>query len=438
MNFLRFSVACAAVGLAACGAGATDAGAPDAGGGDSSVAPPTGLCAATHACTGDPAVRPYRRSEFAFAYDEAHHQLVVQGGSTAVSVTCNFPTPELSDETWIYDDECGTWRVLAGGAGPGARARHMAAYDAAGNRVLVFGGRFTTTGSGYTVFGDLWAFDLATETWSLLAPEDPAGPVPRSSAAMAFDDAGGRLWLFGGNASTNGAAYAPLQDTWYFDVATSAWVLVTAGAPDPAPAPRLLMASAFDQARGRFLVFGGTDDSAFSTNPANYNDLWAYDVAGGQWIGMAAGAMEPSARFMTGLVSDAASGTYLVFGGHDLTNLGYTNDLWRYDPDGAGWALVRVGDRYNNPPTGFCMFPVDYTTPDFAAPDRRSSHAMVMSASCGHAIVFGGKTDCGAIDDTWSFDVASSTWVEMVAATEGESCWRRWNGDFTLCNALCF
>jgi hypothetical protein len=431
------AAAAAALSVSACGGPARDAGAPDGGAGsDSSVAPPTGLCVATHACTGDPSVRPYRRSEFAFAYDETRHQLVVQGGSTAVSMMCNFPAPEFSDETWIYDDECGTWRLLAG-AGPGPRARHMAAYDPAGDRVLVFGGRYGTGGT-YTLYADLWALDLASETWSLLAPQDPAGPAPRTSGALAFDDAGGRLWLFGGNDSASGAVYGPLQDTWYFDVAAGAWVLVSAGPPDAAPAARLLVASAFDQSRGRFLVYGGTDDSAFSTTPIDYDDLWAFDTTAGQWIEMPPGAMAPSGRFFSAMAYDATSTGYLVFAGHDDTMLGYTNDLWRYDPDGGGWALLRLGDRYNAPATGFCMFPVDFTTPDFGAPDRRSSHALVASASCGHAVVFGGKTDCGAIDDTWAFDYASTTWINTVDATEGESCWRRWDGDFTLCNGLCF
>ena len=67
----------------------------------------------------------------------------------------------------IYDDECGYWRVLpaAPGASPSPRSRHMAAYDATGDRMITFGGRFRAGASGaYTLHADVWALDLGSET----------------------------------------------------------------------------------------------------------------------------------------------------------------------------------------------------------------------------------------------------------------------------------
>jgi hypothetical protein len=39
-------------------------------------------------------------------------------------------------------------------------------------------------------------------------------------------------------------------------------------------------------------------------------------------------------------------------------------------------------------------------------------------------MVFGGKTDCGLINDVWQFDLASNAWTELSAASAGESCVR--------------
>ena len=115
-----------------------------------------------------------RRSEHAGVYDPVGHQLVVYGGSTAVPVNCGFPTPTFEDETWIYDITCNSWRQVQV-PGPGGRARHMMAYDSTEHRVILFGGRYRDGASGnYSLFNDLWGFDLETETWSLI-PAAPSG-----------------------------------------------------------------------------------------------------------------------------------------------------------------------------------------------------------------------------------------------------------------------
>ena len=151
--------------------------------------------------------------------------MILHGGSTAVPTSaCDFPAPIFSAETWAYDDSCAEWRWLDILGGPGLRARHSAVYDPAARRMLVFGGRYRAAATGaYTLYNDLWALDLATETWSRISDGTGAAPRGRSSAAVAFDPQQGRLWLFGGNASQSGLAYASLDDTWSYDLATASW-----------------------------------------------------------------------------------------------------------------------------------------------------------------------------------------------------------------------
>ena len=84
-----------------CRGSGSDASVSDASAGDAAAPPPTGLClASTRTCPATlPPERPNRRSSFVSVYDELRHQLVVHGGSTAVSLMCEFPAPDLTDET---------------------------------------------------------------------------------------------------------------------------------------------------------------------------------------------------------------------------------------------------------------------------------------------------------------------------------------------------
>jgi hypothetical protein len=53
----------------------------------------------------------------------------------------------------------------------------------------------------------------------------------------------------------------------------------------------------------------------------------------------------------------------------------------------------------------------------------------------GEWIVHGGKTDCGIIDDVWTFDLARDEWLRLYTATQGEACLRGETPE--MCLALC-
>src|SRR4029077_4607675 len=120
-------------------------------------------------------------------------------------------------------------------------------------RWLVVGGRKHE--SAYTVLGDVWSFDLAAGMWKQLSPTG-AGPAPRQSHRVVYDAAGDRLLLFGGNTDTffgNGVN----GETWELDFAggaDGAWKQVTAS---PSPSPRQDVASAVASKHGVWIVTGG-------------------------------------------------------------------------------------------------------------------------------------------------------------------------------------
>lgn len=125
--------------------------------------------------------RPGARAGHSMAFDPVRERVVLFGGSDGAS---------LLGDTWTYD---GTqWRVAAT-SGPAARSGHTMAYDAARGVVVLYGG-LNAAGNR---LGDVWEWNGSS--WVQPIISNPAGaPTARSNAAAAFDPAGERVLVFGG------------------------------------------------------------------------------------------------------------------------------------------------------------------------------------------------------------------------------------------------
>src|SRR5690606_17895259 len=87
----------------------------------------------------------------------------------------------------------------------------------------------------------------------------PRTPDARGQPALAFDERRGRTVLFGGAL----AGDAALGDTWEWD--GTVWRRFE---PDPAPPPRMGHRMAYDAARGVVVLVGGSRRGMF------YEDTW--------------------------------------------------------------------------------------------------------------------------------------------------------------------
>jgi hypothetical protein len=371
-------------------------------------------------CSDRPLEVPSSRSEIEAVWDAARGRMLVFAGDQGTPVSCMSQTDFVA-EVWAFHTDCNNFERLEPGEGLTPRGRYALAHDAARERVLIHGGRWRAGTSGaYTVLDDLWAYELATDTWTAL----PAGATPRSNHIAAV--VGDRLVIHGGNESTDGLAFIPLGDTWVFDLASESWSqLMTTGDPS---------ARLFHAAVGHghtIYMFGGGDENAF-LGPF-FNDLWALDVQSGAWTMLDDGQSGPPGLTASDLVYDDQGQRLLLWGGHDDTELGSRNTVWGYELGGGGWSELEVGDVYNAPAAGFCDFPADFVVPDLDAPERRHAGAAVLS-DAGELLVFGGKTDCGQINDVWSWSLGDATWTERSPATVGEICLR----SFANCQSLCF
>ncbi len=357
-------------------------------------------------------------------WDTSRGHLVFFGGNLAPAEECQTRT-EFGDETWLYVPQCETF-VPMDTSGPSPRGRFMVAHDASRDRMLLFGGRYRDGNSGsYTLYNDLWALDLANRTWEELVPN--TGPSSRVNGAMAVS--GDTLVLFGGNTSTSGASYSPEDDLWTLDLTSLTWTdHGTSGGPDD----KLFHAGALSEDGGTFYIYGGGDEGAFLGD--FHTDTWALDLSDLSWTelddGRAGG--DPLGRLAGSLIHDADNDRLIMWGGHDDGALGNTNDTWALDLGGGGWSNVVLGDVFDTAGNGFCDFPADFTEVDITSPERRHQH---VSARAGNRlVVFGGKTDCGLINDVWEFDLDADQWTELSAASAGESCVRT----FADCQEHCF
>lgn len=295
---------------------------------------------------------PRKRSNPALSYDRQRERVVLFGG---------WDGDVGYDDTWEWDGA--TWKLARpSGTRPQARAAHAMAFDSSHGRTVLFGGYEAPT---WLMLQDTWEWD-----GSLWAQKATTGPRPSNRArhAMAYDAARGRVVLFGG--SDGGAS---LQDTWEWDGIS--WIDVSPAAAS-SPSSRQAHALAYDDARGRVVLFGGLAE--FSQL---LNDLWEWD--GQAWLERTPSSPRPPGRISPVMAYDSRRSRLIVHGGLDgVSNLG---DTWEWD--GTVWVELT--------PTGRRLPPL-------------VSQAMAYDAAREQLLVFGGMDDNGPSTETWTLSTSPS------------------------------
>lgn len=214
---------------------------------------------------------PIRQGHTA-VYDAANNKMIVFGGTDCKGA--------YYKDLWILSNADGatgtpSWaQVTPSGTGPSARSLATAIYDSANNIMTVYGGGTSNT----TVFGDTFTLTNAngitgTPTWKTLVGAGN-GPGSRSSHSAVYDAANNRMIVFGGFNNRGGV----LNDQWVLTnangVGTSSWIQVTPTAPAPF---RALHTAFYDPVTNYMVIFGGdsqlartfTDDHVFILTHAN-------------------------------------------------------------------------------------------------------------------------------------------------------------------------
>ncbi len=302
-----------------------------------------------------PAISPPGRAEPLLSFDRARGVLVLVSGRG------NGPALALRDQ-WEFD---GTrWLERTGGsARPGSFALTATHDDRRGVNVFVGAPLLPNT--------QLQVWESAGPAWHDLSDAGlPKSMDARVLPGLVFDSVRGQTLLFGG-------ARVPMSPTSALYVADGgAWSL---WAPvGMVPAPRYEPAFAFDSARGRAVLFGGSTGSA-----VNFADTWEW--TGGGWELRADAG--PPADPGRALAYDAARRRSVLFGGS-------SSDTWLWD--GAAWS--RAGDGG-------------------VAPAPRGGHAMAFDPVRQRTVLFGGATSSGPSDEVWEWDGAA--WSQASADSAG-------------------
>ena len=325
---------------------------------------------------------------------------------------------------------------------PGGRKYPATWTDLQGN-LWLFGGFGLTFTTGVTPpntdLNDMWEYSGTqnyngsyNNIWKNLIPTFTSGPGPRTGAVTWTDPNSGDLFLFGGE---GGVFY---NDVWKYNIASKTWTLVSGSAnqngvygalgvpaPGNVPGSRWGATGRLD-ALGKFWLFGGFGYDSVGRTPGLLNDLWNYDLATGQWTwvsgsktvnqsgnygtkGTTAGTNVPGAR-ETSMSWIDLSGNFWLFGGFDLDSVGSPaalNDLWEFK---AGqWTWMSGANVVNQ--TGV------YGTQGVAAatnvPGARWSSA-AWTDRIGNFWLFGGQgfdsTGNGSLADLWVY-TTSGQWI---------------------------
>jgi len=237
---------------------------------------------------------PFDRYDHAMAYDAARERVLLFGGVDEQTI---------HDETWEWDGA--RWHLRAQGV-PHSRTGPAMVYDSARGVCVMFGGW-----NSEDFYGDTWEWDGST--WTQVST---FGPEPRAWCAMAYDSVRSRVVLHGGYDLNR-----HFGDTWEWD--GSEWTQVS----DSGPSPRSHHAMAFDAVRNVCVLVGGSGPS--NSYPGG---TWVWD--GQSWLRK----NDMMNRAGMALAFDERRGCVLLYGGHVSVNR--FGDTWRWD--GETWILETV------------------------------------------------------------------------------------------------
>jgi hypothetical protein len=374
----------AAGGQAGAGGGTTDAAdaMPGDGGGSDLPGSDTGDGGLSDLAPGPPGTwSPIPRSGGAWPPADEYAALVYDSARDVLVLLAAPQDPNLPLDLWEFALATSTWKngypspAPSYSAWPRSRTGFGVAYDSRRGRTFLFGGVYAAN------FDDLWEWDGTSGTWMALTPNPrpPSWPLNRYGAGLAYDNDRGRLVLFGGvGLDPQVLGYLLHDDLWEWDAGAGAW---TDRTPDPRPAAwpaaRQYFGMAYDPDRKRFVVFGGDAGTVPQITGMRLADLWEWDGGAATWQQRAATptAVWPTARMPAATAYLAGRGGLFVYGGYNILA-----DLWEWSTTTSTWT-----NRTPSPATAW--------------PTGRGSAGVAFVPARNRVFLFGGPR----LDDFWSW-----------------------------------
>jgi cysteine-rich repeat protein len=332
---------------------------------------------------------PSRRYDYGLAYDAERRVVVLFGGYSLTGDNAHL------GDTWEFDGEVWIERTPAGAPTP--RSGAAMAYDAARQRVVMFGGE-VQVGMGLTATDELWEYD--GDTWTLIDVEDGPGARQRASAVYAPS--------LGGVVMIGGFAGDP-EITWRWDGAS--WTQL--------PVPALTIPGGYPGC--------ATYDHGARALVVAAGNLGLWQLDGGSWtqrptpLGTAPRSMAYDTHVDRLLVHD---GAYFVSGDAVSEYIGPAGDGSTSLLGGAAAYDERRGEVVawgGNQGDATYVMPLGERSalrrPTAATPPARYATALAYHRGSDRVVLFGGGlVPSGTLlGDTWLWDGAS--WTQAVTPT---------------------
>lgn len=211
-------------------------------------------------------------------------------------------------------------------------------------------------------FNDTWL--LKNDKWSVLNPK--TSPSPRFRFGMAYDNLRGKIVIYGGTYSN--------YETWEFD--GNDWSKInTAHHPGSLAGHGMTF---FPKLR-KTILFGGLGGNSY------YNETWVYN--GVDWEKLNLAGNLPGERMSTDMIYDPDKESIFMFGGQFGPD--FYNDSWRFD--GVHWTQISTQH----------------------SPSARILHKMAYNTFSSRIVLYGGTRNT-FLNDTWEFYNEDWTEVETV------------------------
>ena len=321
-----------------------------------------------------------------FTADASRNRMILFGGWNGTSLALS----SYLNDTWQLDvSGVPQWTQVAAG-GPPARMHAVFVHDPTRDRMVLFGGK--TTGAVGTDLGDVWVFDLASNTWSPLFTSG-SPPAPFATHGI-YDPIRDRMVTFGGFRAGSG----PTNEVWELTFSgTPTWNPITpAGTP---PTPRHNLSVIYDPFGDRLIAFGGLSGGV------RINEVWALSLSGTPtWTMLTPAGTPPAAREAHMSVYDPLRMRMIMFAG--FTNSGFQNDTWALDLSGSGsWTQLVI---------------------DGPLPYRRDFAAYEYDIGEDRLVLYGGNTtgtlgSQEVLGDLHTVDIATIPTATQVSAAEPEA-----------------
>ena len=239
---------------------------------------------------------PTARYEQSWVYNSFNNIFVLFGGVQEIplentdTILSTVVSYKFFNETWFYDPQFQEWTQILTANAPSPRAGASMVYDIPNNRLILFGGFFTTVGvlDPYRVFyRDTWTFNFATRNWTQIPTLN--APSSRLNAGIVYDPDRGHIILAGG---TNiiftfvidgvSLQLVYLRDTFYF--LNNNWVLQPATFPltdsDGVPVTYENISLVYDALKKNVLLSWAQKDSLLGNSTVSSTLIYGGDE---QW-----------------------------------------------------------------------------------------------------------------------------------------------------------